>query len=61
VDLTRKLGEFRNYYNAHRVHRALTGCTPAQGARAPSPATAALDDYAWRQHCRGLFQTPIAA
>jgi hypothetical protein len=22
---------------------------------------AALDHYAWRPHCRGLFQTPIAA
>ena len=61
VDLTRKLGEFRDYYNAHRVHRALAGSTPAQGAGTPFPAAAALDDYAWRQHCRGLFQTPIAA
>ena len=61
VDLTRKLGEFRDYYNAHRVHRALAGSTPAQRAGAPSPDAAALDDYAWRQHCRGLFQTPIAA
>jgi putative transposase len=61
VDLTRKLEEFRDYYKAHRVHRALAGSTPAQGAGAPSPAPAALDDYAWRQHCRGLFQTPIAA
>ena len=61
TDLTRKLGEFRDYYNTHRVHRALAGSAPAQGAGAPSPAAAALDDYAWRQHCRGLFQTPIAA
>jgi len=61
VDLIRKLGEFREYYNAHRVHRALAGSTPAQRAAAPSPAPAALDHYAWRQHCRGLFQTPIAA
>jgi hypothetical protein len=60
VDLARKLGEFRDYYNAHRVHRALAGSTPAQGAGAPSPAAAALDHYAWRQHCRGLFQTPSA-
>jgi transposase InsO family protein len=61
VDLARKLGEFRDYYNVHRVHRALDGTTPAQRARAPSPAPAALDHYAWRQHCRGLFQIPIAA
>ena len=61
ADLTRKLGEFRDYYNAHRVHRALAGSTPAQGAGATSPADAALNDYAWRQHCRGQFQIPIAA
>lgn len=58
VDLTRKLGEFRDYYNAHRVHRALATATPAPELF-PAPAT--LDHYAWRQHCRGLFQTPIAA
>jgi putative transposase len=61
VDLARKLGEFMDYYNAHRVHRALAGSTPAQGAGAPSPATAAVNHYAWQRHCRTLFQTPIAA
>ncbi|MCK7499519.1 MAG: integrase core domain-containing protein [Comamonadaceae bacterium] len=61
MDLTRKLAEFQDYYNAHRVHRSLAGDTPAQRAGAPSPAPAALDHYAWRPHCRGLFQTPIAA
>ena len=60
ADLARKLGEFTDYYNAHRVHRALDGATPAQRARVPSPAPGALDHYAWSQHCRGLFQTPIA-
>jgi putative transposase len=61
VDLARKLNEFRDYYNAHRVHRSLDGSTPAQRARASPPAEAALDQYAWLQHCRGLFQTPTAA
>ena len=61
VDLVRKLDEFRDYYNAHRVHRSLDGTTPAQRAGAPSSAPLSLDRYAWRQHCRGLFQTPIAA
>ena len=37
VDLARKLGEFRDYYNAHRVHRSLDGTTPAQRAGAPPP------------------------
>jgi transposase InsO family protein len=61
VDLARKLGEFRDYYNKHRVHRSLDGTTPAQRGGASSPAPASLDRHAWRQHCRGLFQTPIAA
>jgi transposase InsO family protein len=61
TDLERKLADFRNYYNGHRVHRSLEGITPAQHAGAPSPAPATLDQYAWRRHCRGLFQTPIAA
>ena len=61
VDLVHKLDEFRDYYNAHRVHRSLGGATPAQRAGAPLPVPASLDCYAWRQHCRGLFQTPMAA
>jgi putative transposase len=61
VDLVRKLKEYEDYYNAYRVHRSLGGTTPAQCAGASSAAPASLDRYAWRQHCRGLFQTPIAA
>jgi putative transposase len=61
VDLARKLDDFRTYYNAYRVHRALDGVTPAQRADAPSPASAKLASYAWKQHCRGLFQTPMPA
>jgi len=61
LDLTRKLNAFRDYYNAFRVHRSLDGTTPAQCAGALSPAPLSLDHYAWRQHCGGLFQTPVAA
>ena len=61
VDLARKLGAFRDYYNGHRVHRALTGLTPAQRAGAHCPAPAALDHYGWQQHRRGLLELPIAA
>jgi putative transposase len=60
VDLARKLNEFRDYYSAHRAHRSLAGTTPAQRAGASSPVPASLDRAAWRRHCRGLFQTPIA-
>jgi transposase InsO family protein len=61
IDLTRKLDAFADYYNAHRVHRSLDGVTPVQCGGALTPAPASLDRHAWRQHCRGLFQTPIAA
>jgi transposase InsO family protein len=60
ADLARKLEAFRDYYNGHRVHRAIAGLTPAQFAGALSPAPAALDHYGWQQHCRGLFELPIA-
>jgi len=61
VDLTRKLETFRDYYNEFRVHRSLDGTTPAQRAGAALPRPAALNTYTWRQHCQGLFQTPMAA
>ncbi len=61
VDLTRKLSEFRDYYNEHRVHRSLDGTTPSQRAGRPPPTAATLTRYAWRQHCHDLFQTPVAA
>jgi len=61
IDLSRKLDAFADYYNTHRVHRSLHGTTPARCASAssPSPARAALRQYAWEEHCRGLFHTPI--
>jgi putative transposase len=61
VDLGRKLEEFRNYYNEHRVHRSLSGRTSEERSGQPPPAHAALGHYAWRHHCHGLFQIPIAA
>src|SRR6266436_4361504 len=61
IDLERKLEEFRIYYNENRVHQALSGSTPGERSGKPLPAHAVLDHYAWRYHCRGLFQMPIAA
>jgi len=60
IDLERKLEEFRKYYNENRVHQSLSGSTPGERSGEPSPAHAVLH-YAWRHHCRGLFQMPIAA
>jgi hypothetical protein len=59
VDLTRKLVEFQTYHNAIRVHRSLDGVTPALRAGAPSATAAKLGFYAWKMHCRGLFQRSI--
>jgi putative transposase len=61
VDLTHKLSEFRDYYNEYRVHRSLGGTTPSQRAGRSPPTVVALSRYAWQEHCRGLFQTPVAA
>jgi putative transposase len=61
LDLKRKLEEFRIYYNSRRVHQSLGGSTPEEHAGKPAPSRAALDSYGWQQHCRGLFQTPVAA
>ena len=61
IDLERKLEEFKIYYNESRVHQSLSGCTPKERSGGPAPAHAVLDHYAWRQHCRGLFQMPVAA
>ncbi len=61
VDLMRKLNAFGDYYNAFRGHRSLDGTTQAQRAGASSPAPITLAHHAWRKHCGGLFQTPVAA
>ena len=61
VDLERKLEEFTTYYNDHRVHQSLGGSTPGERSGQPPPSPAALARHAWRHHCRGLFQMPIAA
>ena len=60
-DLARKLAEFRNYFNASRVHQGLGGDTPAAKAGGPVPPLAKLADYRWQAHCHGLVQLPIAA
>ena len=56
-DLEQKLSEFGEFYNNHRTHASLNGQTPVQKPH----NVARLDDYRWEEHCRGLYQTPIAA
>ena len=60
-DLKRKLAAFQDYYNLHRAHRSLDGVTPAERGGGAGPVLAKLERYGWQVHCRGLFQTPVAA
>jgi len=43
-----------------RRHQSLNGKTPGERSGQLPPAHTVLDHYAWRHHCRGLFQMPIA-
>jgi len=58
ADLELKLLEFQRYFNGHRAHAGLKGRTP--GA-AGGGARASVRSYRWQPHCRGLYQTPMAA
>lgn len=60
-DLQRKLGEFRDYYNNHRTHTALSGRSPASSPESKHPSFLDINNFAWKSHCRGLFQTPVSA
>ena len=60
-DLERKLTDFKAYYNEHRVHSSVGDTTPAVRAGDRESLVLNLDDYRWRSHCRGLYQTPMAA
>jgi hypothetical protein len=50
-----------NYYNRHRTHDALDGVTPAMRAELTENKIIDLNNYHWKSHCRGLYQTPMAA
>ena len=60
ADLERKLLDFQRYDNGHRTHAGLAGRTPDLSGD-PGRARATLTSYGWQVHCRGLYQTPIAA
>jgi transposase InsO family protein len=60
ADLENKLLDFKHFYNGHRAHAGLEGRTPEpsiDGLRSP----VSFRSYRWQKHCRGLYQTPIAA
>ena len=59
-DLEAKLLDFQRYFNEHRTHSGLNGRTPETNTDG-HPLPAGLGSYEWKQHCRGLYQTPMAA
>jgi transposase InsO family protein len=60
-DLEEKLADFQDYYNAYRIHQSLNLKTPDEAAGKGPPTRAELSHFEWQSHCRGLFQTPVAA
>lgn len=56
ADLEANLLDFRHYYSGHRKHAGLDGRTSIDASHLPASFSA----YRWRQHCRGLYQTPTA-
>jgi transposase InsO family protein len=61
LDLERKLGSFRDYYNESRVHSSLGGQTPAEVSENRGRQRANILEYRWQSHCGGLYQLPIVA
>src|SRR5215510_9971169 len=59
-DLEMKLLDFQRYYNGHRTHAGPGGRTPDSSSE-PGRVRANLSLYRWQVHCRGQYQTPIAA
>jgi putative transposase len=59
-ELERKLENFRQYYNSHRVHTALDGDTPSEFSCKTTSHCAALSNFHRKSHCRGLYQLPVA-
>ena len=57
ADLAEKLRVFQRYFNRHRAHSGLEGGLPEPGE---AQETLSFTSYRWQQHCRGLYQTPIA-
>jgi len=59
TDLEMELLEFQRYYSGHRAHAGLDGSQPESSP--DGGARASLRTCGWQAHCRGLYQTPIAA
>jgi len=60
-DLQKKLDDFKQYYNAQRNHMGINCHTPANKADNIGIPVVDINHYRWKQHCRGLFDLPVAA
>ena len=60
ADLETKLVDFQRYYNGYRAHAGLDGSSP-ESIPDSGGARASLRAHSWQAHCRGLYQTPMAA
>ncbi len=58
ADLESKLLDFKTYFNHHCTHNARAGRPPDN---VPTRPAANLQSSRWESHCRGLYQTPMAA
>ena len=52
---------YKEYYNSDRVHRAHDGVPPNEKNLGAGRKVPRMDDYRWEEHCRGLYQLPVAA
>jgi putative transposase len=59
ADLEGKLLDLQHYFNGYRTHAGLDGHAPEPSD--PGDGRADIRSYRWQPHCRGLYQTPIAA
>jgi hypothetical protein len=61
LDLQRKLAQFRDFYNDARTHHGIAGVPPGSEVRAEQKNAAELNDYGWKDYCRGHYQLSMAA
>ena len=64
ADFERKLNEYVEYCNEHRVHYAFSdGSTPSEVASVKLRIGKKYGgrNVKWKSHCRGLFTLPMAA
>ena len=60
AELEIKLRDFQHYFNGFRAHAGLGGRLP-EAAAIGTGSPLSFASYRWQKHCRGLYQTPVAA